>query len=135
MDKSELLKLAERVEALSGRSRVANALIWKACKSDEYHEWEYSSRVMLHKGLSEDQKKGEMKERAKVSAPNFTGSLDAAMKLVPKRLAGQILININGTTQAHIYSSGNGVAGRGDAPTPALALCAAALRALAKEDS
>lgn len=145
MDKRELLKLAERVEALSGRSRVANALIWKACKPDEYHQWEGSSRGMLSKGLSEDHKKGELHERAKAAAPNFTGSLDTAMTLVPAMFSGQMWLRFNEGERhkphAAIWShdDGNGKHSRvnveAKASTPALALCAAALRALAKEDS
>lgn len=139
MDKSELLKLAERVETLSGRSRVANARIWKACKPDEYDEWEYSSRVMLPKGLSEDHKKNEMNERAKVAAPNFTGSLDAAMTLVERPAWVRIdeWPDEFNATSASVQPIRDPQVGShcAKAATPALALCAASLRALAKEDS
>jgi hypothetical protein len=65
---------------------------------------------------------GPSREHAAYPAYDFTASLDAAMTLAPE---GRTIINIaeDGITTAIVCGT------QGCAPTPALALCAAALKA------
>lgn len=118
MDKSELLRLAERVEALRGPDYTVNKSIlaalgytWRGIaywSKDNTHFWKGSTA--------------------------FTGSLDAAMTLVPEG-CGWSLVQAT-------YEKSYGCIESGDdrtpdlearAATPALVLCAAALRSLAKD--
>lgn len=136
--KEELLKLAERVEALSGPDREVDSEIDR----------------LTFRGPFEDRLCGCMGnclpghpayDGACVSVPHYTASLDAAMTLVPDVFSGQIWLRFNegerNKPHAAIWShdDGNGKPSRvnveAKASTPALALCVAALRALAKEDS
>lgn len=135
--KEELLKLAERVEALSGPDRGVDVEIFRVIGAPapfqfmnklialEYNDIEqaYFARV------TDDM-------QVRYAPPAYTASLDAAMTLVPKGWAWSVL-----DRRTTGYSKPNGQCWtkedrstlHGDAATPALALCAAALRALAKE--
>lgn len=141
MDKVELLRLAERVEALSGRSRELDAEITVAVSA-----WP-DARIIWHKGLRRYYGKAEGRTPFAVAGGrgtdwgiafqevNYTASLDAAMTLVPEG-CGWSLVQAT-------YEKSYGCIESGDdrtpdlearAATPALVLCAAALRALAKEE-
>ena len=114
--KEELLNLALRVEALSGPERhvdadIAEALGWHQYSGDNW-----------------------IGPLGQIAVPSYTVSLDAAMTLVPEGCGWSL-------AQA-TYEKSYGCIESGDdrtpdlearAATPALALCAAALRALAKE--
>jgi hypothetical protein len=72
---------------------------------------------------------------AGASPTNYTGSIDAAMTLVPEGLMVAAVKFSNGTGRSNIHD-GKDVGGSGidvRAATPALALCAAALRASAAQ--
>ena len=125
MDKSELLKLAERVEALSGPDFYVNKSIlaalgytWRGMaywSADNTHVWPGRTA--------------------------FTALLDAAMTLVPEGWGFRVESEGDGSRpcSASIYKPADCcnelVINCDYATTPALALCAAALRALAKENS
>lgn len=133
MDKSELLKLADRIEALQVSDREMDDTIAEALFTGKH-------RVCV-KGLSDEA--GGMwmftyPDGSIGSSLRFTGSLDAAMTLVPEGWEFS-LDNWSGSE-----TFGPCVCDMGDdmrpefnseAKTLALALCAASLRALAKEDS
>ena len=122
MDKSELLRLAERVEALRGPDYTVNKSIlaalgytWRGIaywSKDNTHFWKGSTA--------------------------FTGSLDAAMTLVERPAWVRIdeWPDEFNATSASVQPIRDPQVGShcAKADTPALALCAAALRALAKED-
>ena len=118
--KEELLKLAERVEALRGPDREVDEAIERAI--DNYTAFKYYT-------LGDDDQSDYIPTR-------YTASLDAAMTLVPKGWAWSVL-----DRRTTGYSKPNGQCWtkedrstlHEDAAAPALALCAAALRALAKE--
>lgn len=115
---ADLEALASRVEALS--------------RPDRAIDWE----VHLRNGLDGVGAYG--------SHPTYTASIDAAMMLVPGVFSGQIWLRFNegerNKPHAAIWShdDGHGKPSRvnveAKAATPALALCAASLRALAKGD-
>ena len=117
--KEELLKLALRVEALSGPERHVDADIAEALGWHQYSGANWIGPL------------------GQIAVPSYTVSLDAAMTLVPKGWAWSVL-----DRRTTGYSKPNGQCWtkedrstlHGDAATPALALCAAALRALAKEE-
>lgn len=126
--KEELLKLAERVEALSGPDREVDSEIDR----------------LTFRGPFEDRLCGCMGnclpghpayDGACVSVPHYTASLDAAMTLVPEGWHS----SINTTEGAKLRGSAavrdrdGGPSFTSAASTPALALCAASLRSLAKE--
>lgn len=58
-----------------------------------------------------------------------TQSIDAARTLIPEDATGWSLNNDRLENEALIFRAGDGVIGRGNARTPALALCAASLKA------
>jgi hypothetical protein len=101
------MELADKIEALDGPDRGVDLLIMR--------------HVMNIGGEAAD-------------AKPYTASIDAAMTLVPLELQSALSLVVQGDqNQAIIYREGDGVAGRGDANTLSLAICAAALRA--KENS
>ena len=119
--KDELLALAERVEALTGPDREVDAAIAQAVGAEHGpRETVYYESRSVHY-IDE-------------IAPAYTASLDAAMSLVPEgwrwhsyywpRKDGPRLMSLV-TNRPHA-----GIA-HGKAATPALALTAAALRAIA----
>lgn len=142
MQKDELLKLAERVEALSVGDRSLDAKIalavlpefagWiehPANNGNQYGELA-PSRELFHEWLIHN---GEPCLQAVAS---YTASLDAAMTLVPegwtaiemrsRNAMARWVVEISklrGDNTEHLI--------QGHAATPTLALCAAALRALA----
>ena len=81
MSRAELVSLAERVEALSGADREVDYAIWQVAQPRKAQERFYSERGMLPGNRSDDQKDVTAHARAKVAAPAFTASLDAAMGL------------------------------------------------------
>jgi len=132
MDKSELLKLADRIEALQVSDREMDDTIAEALFTGKH-------RVCV-KGLSDEA--GGMwmftyPDGSIGSSLRFTGSLDAAITLVPEGWGGGIYFPENGTfTTVNVgRSHPTNIIVYAESATPALALCAASLRALAKEDS
>ena len=109
---ANLTELADRVEALAGPCREVDAEIVTIVKAGMRSPWF-------------------------IAPPSFTGSLDAAMTLVPEGFNWQV--GTQGTegeaawasVEALTYNPDtfNGISIYVDAATPALALCAAALRA------
>lgn len=122
-DKAQMLALAERVEALSGPDREVDDTIAAALFTGKH-------RVCV-KGLSDEA--GGMwmftyPDGSIGSALRFTASLDAAMTLVPDYAKDDWSL-IGGRHWQAIVGPNEDQA---DAATPALALCAAALRAIAE---
>ena len=104
---SDLLDLAARVEALTEPSREVDAEIKEAAG----HAWDYAAHP-------------------------YTASLDAAMTLVPEGIGSDLLYVRTerlhtGKGRAVLLDTLGGQESYADAATPALALCAAALRARA----
>lgn len=127
--KAELLELAERVEGASGPDRELDQAIMDAV----FQPW--SGYVGAHyEGTNErviDTGWVDGRGYRWIGAPRLTASLDSAMALVPEG-CGQGSIRWNGdSVVAEVWGSlANGMP-TGDGATPALALCAAALRARA----
>ena len=125
--KEELLKLAERVEALSGPDREVDSEIDRLT-----FRGPFEARLC---GCMGNCLPGHPAYNgACVSVPHYTASLDAAMTLVPEG-CGWSLVQAT-------YEKSYGCVESGDdrtpdlearAATPALVLCAAALRSLAKD--
>ena len=147
--KEELLKLAERVEALSGPDREVDARIWCALNGKKYvSHWREYDGPNTRVEYIEPPKRTPF--ASSTVALQWTASLDAAMTLVPggengRWNAGKFNVDPNKCSaqvaiEDEIFiergSLGRGIKVRasGTARTPALALCAAALRALAKEE-
>ena len=117
---TDLTELADRVEALEGPCREVDALIWDAlglvseshcrlwCRMDGRTD---VTRAMFLAAWS----------------PEYTASLDAAMALVPVQSLDKVTIQTFGGPgpMALVYPNERFCS----AATPALALCAAALRA------
>lgn len=138
---SALLDLAERCEAATGPDRELDAAIWCELNGREYPEPPYT-QMLQHdrydpsKGTFEQgTQSGILLQSYKDNALSYTASLDAAMTLVPEGCfwaggdhpelgAAMTVTNIQGSLPQ-----------AAKAATPALALCAAALRARAAEQS
>lgn len=140
--REELLKLAERVEALRGPDWEVDKLIavlngWCLHPSNRQRDDSAQSDTgytCLDCGADSWGNTGPTGQKRSASLPAYTASLDAAMTLVPEG-CGWSLVQAT-------YEKSYGCIESGDdrtpdlearADTPALALCAAALRALAKD--
>ena len=135
--KEELLKLAERVEALSGPDRLTDANIhWQIRRDDFEPDEDHTDQTYCYARGGWTLNRADHHFLDSIPVPRYSSSLDAAMTLVPKGWAWSVL-----DRRTTGYSKPNGQCWtkedrstlHGDAATPALALCAAALRALAKE--
>lgn len=131
MQKDDLLKLADRVEALSGPDRKVDELIERAVGT--YSAFRYYT-------LGDDDQPDYIPTR-------YTASLDAAETLVPggengrwntgkfntnaKKCTAQVAVEDEIFIETGSLGRGLKVRSSAIAATPALALCAAALRALA----
>jgi hypothetical protein len=136
-----LPKLAERCEQATGPSYALEVEIWDAIypgeREDRWQEWLRVSPSSLTHILGPADRDGYVKPRRA-----FTASLDAAMTLVPENShsgMGEIvnvsLWDTNGVYPDHVRASA-WVSGapRTYGATPALALCAASLRARASQE-
>ena len=134
--REELLKLAERVEQLSGPDREVDALIWLEVTPGATRK----ETRFIHKASGKEQIIDETRDasRRMIIVPNYTASLDAAMALVPegcdvmmgrppaRRRVNQIWAQVWDARTSETRNESVGC-------NLAAALCAAALRALAKE--
>lgn len=115
-ESQKLIELAERCEAATGPDRELDAAIallygWTVHKGDNW-----------------------IGPHGQISVPEFTGSLDAALTLVPEGQGCTIVQNIGGFPhRATVWTAKGAVGDIQGQPgaTPALALSAAALRARA----
>lgn len=153
--KEELLKLADRVEALSGPDREVDKLIavvngWCLHPSNRQRDDSAQSDTgytCLDCGADSWGNTGPTGQKRSASLPAYTASLDAAMTLVPKTMSLVDLTlsweppepevfpacSITWYPAAVIHNGKDWHALTASGATPALALTAAALRALAKE--
>jgi hypothetical protein len=134
-----LLELASRAEATSGPDRELDALIWCALRGVKYkgHNMAYASY-----GASNPETQVEFTEPPKRTrlvsgnvrwphATPVTSSIDAAMTLVPEGHVWEIMAFTSHASTRVFRPAGAGGRGTHRAVTPALALVAASLRALA----
>lgn len=149
MAAAELLRLAERVEALTGPDREVDVAIWETfVSSDDYrraNHWpRYSDWESHVSGTWEP-------FYPNLNAKKYTSSLEAAMSLVPEGFAisdwmiwpgEKSKVVVIGTRlrpfgtekkDSWVHDFKKDGKWRGEADTPALALTAAALRALAAQ--
>lgn len=140
-DRATLLGLADRCEKASGPDRVLDAEIARSCGwvALDKHQWWSAEHVADCR-----QRKVSKWQYATQSLPTFTASIDAALSLVPEGWKWSCDFTQRPLFQdcgrADLYAPGIGDDRPADvtdiyAATPALALTAAALRALAQEDS
>lgn len=143
-----LEELVERIEKLEGPDREVDAEIALALEFPNWRDRMLPARITkkashTYSALTPDGVGGSKR------VPAFTASLDAAMTLVPEGahwgighedmgpLVGWAWVRAKNDTGWQEYHSPPRLGFRHIAPfpaTPALALCAAALRALAKEE-
>lgn len=149
MDKTELLKLAERVEALSGPDREVDKLIavengWCLHPSDRQRDDSAQSDTCytcLDCGADSWGNTGPTGQKRSAPLPAYTASLDAAMTLCQPdenrwpqiEYIGHNPNNIKDGHRVRLWFNAKKVSGQ-SMVSAALALCAAALRALAKEE-
>lgn len=126
---SSILELAERCEKATGPDRELDCLIFEA---------QHLLLMPNHRGMIDGEPTGEyyspdgnqLPERA----PRYTASIDASLTLVPQGFAsavGTMAFEGSASKPWGCYWEPNGKPHTFEAATPALALCAAALRALA----
>jgi len=147
----DLLELAERVERLQGPCRETDALIWCALHGKRYigHNpaWQaYGDSPLTQVEFTEPPKRTRLVSgRDLPHALPWTASLDAAMTLVPQRWNWMAGNRNHPAARAYVENGQPAFLGYGHArnparlwfevvaATPALALCAAALRSRAQE--
>ena len=121
MDKQELIALAERVEELEGPDAKVNADILRALGWTEHGFVAFTPSG--HKAMV---------------IPDYLGSIDAAMTLVPEGFCWTVNTfgEPNKSASAYLITETNAMIRpeRQYIATPALALCAAALRAIASQE-
>lgn len=131
--RADLLALASRVEQLTGPDREVDAEIALACgvvrerDGDCFYGHEYYSVLVLERGYYDHE--GNAPELL-----HYTSSIDAAMTLVPEGeewCLSKVMYDNKGTPAACV----NLMLPEVLAATPALALTAASLRALAEKEA
>ena len=122
----DLLKLAARCEAATGPDREIDAAIAATARHGTEHTWAYGYPAWL---AASDGRVHLAKNGPSFAAPAYTASLDAAMTLRPKGWDWQYS-SATGTARVWL-GDGRVHNSTGNAATPELALCAAALRAKA----
>lgn len=124
-------ELARRCEAAEAADAELDARIWCALNGKRYAEhWVSVYHKGTQVGFTEPPKRTVIVTKRAV--PNVTASIDAAMSLVPEGWGPWRIEWLSGGVRAILQSDEGGDA-RGTAATPALALCAAAIRARSKE--
>ena len=110
-----LLQLADRCEKAEGPDRELDAAIELALGT--FSDFTANEAKVLAGGLCRE----------------YSASIDAAMTLVPDKYQDRFLIDAHGAWLGpdYMYFTEGEADFNGQAPTPALALCAAALRARA----
>jgi hypothetical protein len=119
-DPTTLLALAERCEQAVGPDReldvaIARALDWKPLYRDDYSKWWPPAAVEDSRA-----RKRSILHHPTQPLPKFTASLDDALTLVPEECGWMVM---NSAAKVGVWPS--------HGATPALAFCAAALRARA----
>lgn len=114
-DEATLLALADRIEAAEGPDRELDAAIALAIRYQDCLPCDFNGIKARTGGI--------------LNAPAFTASLDAAMTLVPEGWTG--VIDLTGAAKLIDARYPNREVRALACATPALALCAAALRARA----
>lgn len=142
--KAELLRLAERVEALEGPDREVDAEIWLTVTPGATRKAFVVPDTPERKGWTIDETRDA--SHRLIVVPAYTASLDAAMTLVPEGWGHTFVLHPGFPSEAAVReyrlrsdgkywtSSAMAHSGMVKARTPALALTAACLRALAQED-
>jgi len=133
-DNITLLALAERCEQAAGPDRELDVAIALACgivtsrEGDCFYGHKYYSVMVLDYDYDDT-------EYRAPELPSYTASLDAAITLVPEGWGWAVSTTLAGLPCAYGHPPGNGLAVSwiDDTPaaTPALAMCAFALRARA----
>jgi len=122
---TDLTELAKRVEAATGPDRELAIKVWLALVADD------ASRKAYAEGLEISQEEANWRADYMMGGFDPLSSLDAAMTLVPEGSAVEIAAPPTASCHAAVFT---GEAWhKGFAATPALALAAAALRALATQ--
>lgn len=134
-DKAQLLALAERVEAATGADRLLDAQIWLAVAMGEIQSGIARASGIWPKGCSEEEWSRRESLWITDNAPRFSASLDAALALCPQ---GHWW-NVGQDTDfawANLTPWGTDKTIEAlNCATPALALCAAALKARAASET
>ena len=152
---SDLDALIERVEAATGPDREIDAVVWRVVLMPQLPFYrEFDGRVMLdvRHGLGEggpDWRHPSPYDQSRYP-PNYTASLDAALTLMERKLPGWMVVNLSEWENERMRARGRWMAqlkpigAQGDlrvvtaycqhAPSPALALISALLRALKSEE-
>lgn len=135
-DPEKLAALAERCEAASGPDRELDAEIGSVMRWQPYgpDHWANASDLEF-RPTAGGWMRCQRGDDASLAwpAPLYTASLDAAMSLVPDECLAQVWRGLDGEGSATCSPLKRINLPRIFAATPAIALCAAALRALAKE--
>lgn len=123
---SVLLELATRCEAASGPDRELDADIWLCVTPGATRGPLVVAATEMRRGWTIDEASGRM-----IVVPAYTASLDAAASLIPEGCVWNAMIDFGLPGRARVWDGDRLKVHQCDGETPALALCAAALRAQA----
>jgi hypothetical protein len=136
---TELLRLAELCEKATGPDRELDALIWCALNGKRYrsHNPAYGRADETQVEFTEPPKRTALVSGRGTSghAKAYTASIDAAMTLVPEGWWRNVLDADNGDCMVELEAENPDRQVYVRAKTWPLAICAAALRALAIKDN
>lgn len=129
MTRTDLLNLADRIERAEGPDRVFEAAIYATIHPEEFENAAEAKHYASHPPVN----RADLIYFKSVGVPHYTSSLDAAMQLVPEGASWNLVsVGRSEPPVASVYLPDDTFhVFRGNAATPALALTAAALRALA----
>jgi len=122
-DRTTLLALAERCEQAAGPDRKLDGAVWCAAVGYSFVKWDGAGVVW--RGAD-----GSIHHCPADRVPRYTASLDAAVRLVPEGCGYDFGKNLLGYAWGGITMPDHNEV-ETSAATPALSLCAAALRARA----
>jgi hypothetical protein len=131
-DPGELEALAERCEQATGPDKRIDLTIFATLHPDEFAD-AAEARQYASTSYQREMNNADWYYISTIGLPRYTTSLDAAMTLVPEGWAWSLNSGAQGECFARVSPKSRLTVV--DAATPALAFCAAALRARASQDT
>ena len=138
MDKNSLAALVERVEALTGPDREVDAAVWwhlVGCHEETSPRWRPALAADTAKALDSFVGPSVWRESGKM-VPRYSASVDTVLSLVERKFPRSqhgIMREEDGSWLAGVIPAGEPDRKGFTAPTPALALLLALLKALTQE--
>ena len=123
------MTLIEKLEAATEGSRELDAEIWHAANPTKYERVAGQQSGLYPRGFNPEMKAQWLARRMADKAPHYTTSLDAALTLKPEGHRIRLWEHHTGSFGCDLFKGDGGFLWKAHAPSLALALCIAALKA------